>query len=126
MKNPELLAPGSIENLRIFDLVIMEGLLSCTSFRELARRLKTDPQNLTRRIAYLEKVLGIRLVERSVEGFTLNEMGRATIDKVAQILKEINKLKFNPNEQGLRRLRFCSRGFLVDYFIESLKKINQI
>ena len=106
-------------NLRIFDLVILEGLLKAKSFRELSRRLKIDPQNLSKRIAFIETVFGARLVERSVEGISLNDTGRVAIEKISNVLRGLEEIKL-ASVAPAKRLRVCSRAFLIDHFIDRL------
>lgn len=104
------------QNLRITDLIIIEQLPFVTSIRELARQQKMDPQNLTKRLAYIEKTLGFKIADRSVSGISLNERGAETVSLVRQSL-EILKKTTEKNIKKDRRLRICGRGFMVDFFL---------
>ena len=105
-----------IDKLRIKDLIILKNLGSTHSIRELARQMSLDPQNLTKRIAFIEKTLGSSIMDRSVTGFTLNEFGRSVISTSAEITGLLTTL--TEAEAPEKTLRFCSRGYLVDYFID--------
>jgi DNA-binding transcriptional LysR family regulator len=107
-----------LETLRIKDIQIVHRLARVRSIRELSRQLNLDPQNLTKRIASIESLLGSKLVERSSSGIVLLNFGREVAERAEIILQQIDLM--GPQENHKESLSLCSRGFLVDYFIENV------
>ena len=116
------------EHLRMKDFILIRELSMARSLRELARRLKLDPQNLTKRLSLIEKSIGTVLIDRSVNGYTITSKGQRVITEVSSLLERIQQLgELNNNEVSeMTRIRLCSRGFLVDHFIKCcLPKIKE-
>jgi len=107
------------ESLRLKDLKIIRELALARSIRELARRLRLDPQNLTKRISNIESALGVDLMDRSVSGYALNSNGTHVVREVSALLERLESLRRGSEKsiQQTPRFRFCSRGFLVEHFI---------
>ena len=61
-------------------LVIFAKVVEANSFSEAARRLKMPISSVSRRIAELEKLLGIRLLERSTRGLRLTDIGASMLE----------------------------------------------
>lgn len=111
-----------LEKLRVKDLYILSQLPFSHSIRELSRQLSLDPQNLTKRIAYIEDVLGERVMERSPSGITLNEFGFKVMEHVNEALGSLKKIEQGIKEETpVESLRFCSRAYLVDFFIDYVR-----
>jgi DNA-binding transcriptional LysR family regulator len=68
------------DDLRHFLAVYREGNLSAA-----ARALKVDQTTVGRRLAALEADLGARLFERTADGFTPSEAGRAVLDEALRM-----------------------------------------
>jgi DNA-binding transcriptional LysR family regulator len=61
-------------------LVIFAKVVEANSFSEAARRLKMPVSSVSRRIAELEKLLGVSLLERSTRGLRLTDIGAGVLD----------------------------------------------
>jgi DNA-binding transcriptional LysR family regulator len=61
-------------------LVIFAKVVEANSFSEAARRLKMPVSSVSRRIAELENLLGISLLERSTRGLRLTDVGAGIIE----------------------------------------------
>ena len=58
------------------DLLVLLELSRVGRLTDVARRLAMDETTVSRRIARLEKTLGVRLVDRERDGWRLSEAGR--------------------------------------------------
>jgi DNA-binding transcriptional LysR family regulator len=61
-------------------LVIFAKVVEANSFSEAARRLNMPVSSVSRRIADLEKLLGLSLLERSTRGLRLTEIGAGLVE----------------------------------------------
>jgi DNA-binding transcriptional LysR family regulator len=61
-------------------LVIFAKVVEANSFSEAARRLKMPVSSVSRRIAELEKLLGVSLLERSTRGLRLTDIGTGILE----------------------------------------------
>jgi DNA-binding transcriptional LysR family regulator len=61
-------------------LVIFAKIVEANSFSEAARRLNMPVSSVSRRIAELEKLLGVSLLERSTRGLRLTEVGAGMLE----------------------------------------------
>jgi DNA-binding transcriptional LysR family regulator len=61
-------------------LVIFAKVVEANSFSEAARRLKMPVSSVSRRIAELEKLLGVSLLERSTRGLRLTDTGAGVLE----------------------------------------------
>ena len=72
-------------SMRVFESVIEKG-----SFAGAARALDLSPAVVTRLVADLEEHLGTRLLQRSTRRMSLTDAGEAYIDRLRQILHDID------------------------------------
>lgn len=77
-----------ITNEQLFIRVIEAG-----SFKRAAELLNTDPSSVSRRIAHLEKRLGVKLVERSTKHSTPTESGQQYYSGLKKLLGEQESLE---------------------------------
>jgi DNA-binding transcriptional LysR family regulator len=61
-------------------LIIFAEIAEASSFSEAARRLKMPTSTVSRRIADLEKQLGVRLIDRSTRGLRLTDVGSELLE----------------------------------------------
>ena len=61
-------------------LVIFAKIVEANSFSEAARRLKIPVSTVSLRIAELEDLLGVKLLERSTRGLRLTDIGNELVD----------------------------------------------
>jgi DNA-binding transcriptional LysR family regulator len=71
--------------MRVFESVIEKG-----SFAAAARSMDLSPAVVTRLVADLEEHLGTRLLQRSTRRMSLTDAGEAYIDRLRQILHDID------------------------------------
>ena len=74
-----------LRSMRVFARVVDEG-----SFAAAARTLELGPAIVTRAVAELEEELGARLLHRTTRRLALTEIGTAYLDRVRQILADID------------------------------------
>jgi DNA-binding transcriptional LysR family regulator len=75
-----------MSELRLFARMVAAGSLS-----ETARRLNSSLPAMSRRLAGLERRLGVRLVDRSTRRFTLTEEGSRYHDRAVKILADLDE-----------------------------------
>jgi DNA-binding transcriptional LysR family regulator len=75
-----------LTSMRVFTKVIDAG-----SFAGAARELNLSPAVVTRLVADLEEHLGTRLINRTTRSLALTETGGAYLDRVRQILTEVDE-----------------------------------
>lgn len=109
-----------LSNLKILDLIILEHLPRSVSIRELARSLKLDGQNLTRKIKTLEDILGTTLVERSTKGIAITEGGRRASEIARKSLEVLSAFQDGAKKDYSTRLKVCGRAYMIDFFVNSL------
>ncbi len=72
----------------------MEALLEAAdlgSFTRAARRLRISPSALSRRVAQLERDLGVRLLDRTTRAVRLSDEGRAFCERARGGLRELRE-----------------------------------
>jgi len=74
-----------ISELRLFVRIVAAGSLS-----ETARRLNSSLPAMSRRLASLEKRLGVRLIDRSTRRFALTEEGDRLHERAVKILADLD------------------------------------
>jgi DNA-binding transcriptional LysR family regulator len=84
-------------------LLIFAQVVEANSFSEAARRLKMPTSTVSRRIADLEKQLGVRLIERSTRSLRLTDVGSEVLDH-AQRLPELSEAIGNIASNHLSRV----------------------
>jgi len=75
-----------MNEIRLFVRMVAAGSLS-----ETARRLNSSLPAMSRRLAGLEKRLGVRLVDRSTRRFTLTEEGSRYYERAVKILADLDE-----------------------------------
>jgi DNA-binding transcriptional LysR family regulator len=75
-----------MSEVRLFVRMVAAGSLS-----ETARRLNSSLPAMSRRLAGLEKRLGVRLVDRSTRRFTLTEEGSRYHERAVKILADLDE-----------------------------------
>lgn len=73
----------------ISDIEALVALAEAGSFALAARRIGKDPTIISRRVRALEDALGVRLAERNTRRVTITEAGRAYLDLVQPLLREL-------------------------------------
>lgn len=74
-----------LQSMRVFSKVVEQG-----SFARAAQALEMSNAVVTRHVADLENHLGTRLLNRTTRKLSLTETGRAYLERVLQILQEID------------------------------------
>lgn len=74
--------------LRAFVQVAQTG-----SFTAAAGQLATGPSAITKKIAALEKSLGVRLLNRTTHGVSLTDEGALCLERSARVLEEVDGLE---------------------------------
>src|SRR6516165_2461965 len=72
------------DTINLNSLVIFAKVAEASSFSEAARRLKIPVSTVSRRIAELEDLLGVRLLERSTRKLRLTELGAEVLEYAAR------------------------------------------
>ncbi|KKJ75594.1 LysR family transcriptional regulator [Kiloniella litopenaei] len=61
------------------------------SFAKVARKLNTDPSQISRTISSLETQLGVRLFQRTTRKIALTEAGKRYLDRISPVLIELQQ-----------------------------------
>ncbi len=72
-------------------LTIFEEAAHLGSFAKVARKLNTDPSQVSRTIAALETKLGVRLFQRTTRKIALTEAGEKYLSRISPILVELQQ-----------------------------------
>lgn len=75
------------ETIRLDDLRLFAGVAETRSFTAAAERLGIPKQTLSRRVAELERALGVRLMHRTTRRLQLTDVGAAYADRCAEIVR---------------------------------------
>src|SRR5579862_7001097 len=75
-------------------LMIFAKVVEANSFSEAARRLQMPTSTVSRRVADLEKQLGVRLIERSTRSLRLTDVGSEVLEH-AQRSAELSEVVTN-------------------------------
>ncbi|MDY7578421.1 LysR family transcriptional regulator [Herbaspirillum sp. RTI4] len=86
-----------LQSMRVFDKVVEQG-----SFTRAAQLLDLSSAAVTRHVAELENHLGTRLLNRSTRKLSLTETGQAYLERVRQILPEIDEAEAIASSQSKR------------------------
>src|SRR5262249_31794239 len=85
--------------LKLRDLHILMGVVECGSMSKAARRLAVSPPVISKAIADMERMLGVRLLDRGAHGVeptlygrSLLDTGLATFDELKQGVRKIETL----------------------------------
>jgi DNA-binding transcriptional LysR family regulator len=90
-------------------LLIFAQVVEANSFSEAARRLKIPTSTVSRRIADLERQLGVRLIERSTRSLRLTDVGSEVLEharRSAELSEAVSNIASNHllNVSGTLRL----------------------
>src|SRR6266705_5520764 len=84
-----------LQDLHVFMTVVQAG-----SMGKAAERLNTSQPNVSRSIAELEHVLGVRLLDRHQQGIIPTEFGRALLDCGVAVFDDLR--------QGVKNIEFLA------------------
>jgi len=84
----------------ISDLRLLVTLVSAGSLSEAARRLQSSPPVMSRRLAAMERRLGVRLVARSSRRFALTAEGSLLHQRAVKIISDIDEAEAEAVTQG--------------------------
>lgn len=79
-----------------FDLKQVRSFLTVVSeksFTNASRNLKMSQASISHQVAQLEKMLGLRLINRNSQDFSLTEEGRVFVRFCEKLMKDINSLR---------------------------------
>lgn len=86
--------------IKLNDLRLFMAVVETASMGRAAQRLNTSQPNVSRAIAELEHIMGVRLLERHRQGVTATQHGRALLDCATAVFDEL--------AQGLKNIEFLS------------------
>jgi DNA-binding transcriptional LysR family regulator len=104
-------------------LVIFAKVVEAKGFSEAARRLKMPTSTVSRRVADLEKQLGVRLIERSTRSLRLTDVGSEVFEYARhgwEISEAVHKIASNHTSTLSGELRLASPPSISDCFLAPL------
>ena len=104
-------------------LVIFAKVVEAKSFSEAARRLKMPTSTVSRRVADLEKELGVRLIERSTRSLRLTDVGSEVFEYARhgwEIGEAVHNIASNHTSTVSGELRLASPPSISDCFLAPL------
>jgi DNA-binding transcriptional LysR family regulator len=111
---------NEIAKLRLKDFEILEEVSRSKSIREVARRMRSTPGQISKSIQNIEKVLGTKLFKRSVSGVLLTGEGAEIQKTVQEILagaERIEKVLSGQENAKLNRiLAIAGTAFINTHF----------
>jgi DNA-binding transcriptional LysR family regulator len=84
----------------VSDLRLLVTLVAAGSLSEAARRLQSSPPVMSRRLAAMERRLGVRLVARTSRRFALTEEGSLLHQRAVKIIGDIDEAEAEAVTQG--------------------------
>jgi DNA-binding transcriptional LysR family regulator len=84
----------------VSDLRLLVTLVAAGSLSEAARRLQSSPPVMSRRLAAMERRLGVMLVARTSRRFALTEEGSLLHQRAVRIIGEIDEAEAEASTQG--------------------------
>src|SRR3954451_11757418 len=86
--------------MKLQDLHVLMTVVQAGSMGKAAERLHTSQPAISRSIAELEHALGVRLLDRTVQGVVPTEYGRALLDGGAAVFDDLR--------QAVKRIEFLA------------------
>jgi DNA-binding transcriptional LysR family regulator len=105
-----------VRAIRSDDLRYLVAIARSGSRQAVARDLGVDHTTVSRRLHALEKVLGVRLLQRSADGWDLTEVGRAVAESAARIEQVVQDTAELVSGTGQHTLRGTIRVAAPDGF----------
>ena len=98
-------------------LMIFAQVVEANSFSEAARRLKMPTSTVSRRIAELERQLGVRLIERSTRSLRLTDVGSEVLEhaqRSTELSEAVGNIASNHQAQVSGTLRLAAPPSISD------------
>jgi DNA-binding transcriptional LysR family regulator len=112
--------PGTI---RIEDMKLFAKVAEAKSFTRAARALGVPKQTLSRRIAELERALGVQLLHRTTRRLHLSDAGAAYAERCAEIVRladDANRAASDADEAPRGSLRLTADPLFGEAFVTDL------
>ncbi len=113
------------ETIRIEDMRLFASVAEARSFTAAARILGVPKQTLSRRIAELERALGVGLLHRTTRRLTLTDTGAAYAERCAEIVRlagDANRAATDVNDVPRGTLRVTADPVFGEAFVTGLVK----
>ena len=104
-------------------LIVFAKVVEAKSFSEAARRLKMPTSTVSRRVADLEKQLGVRLIERSTRSLRLTDVGAEVFEQArhsSEISEAVDNIASNHLSTVSGELRLAAPPSISDSFLAPL------
>jgi len=104
-------------------LVIFAQVAESNSFVQAARRLQMPTSTVSRRVADLEKQLGVRLIERSTRSLRLTEVGSELLEhaqRTAELSEAVSSIASNHSANVSGNLRISAPPTISDSLLAPL------
>jgi DNA-binding transcriptional LysR family regulator len=111
------------ETIRIEDMRLFASVADAKSFTGAARRLGIPKQTVSRRIAELERALGVTLMHRTTRRLQLTDTGAAYAQRCAEIVRlaeEANRAAADVDDVPRGTLRITADPVFGDAFVAGL------
>jgi DNA-binding transcriptional LysR family regulator len=98
-------------------LIIFSQVVDANGFSKAARRLKMPVSTVSRRVAELERALGVRLIERSTRSLRLTDVGSEVLEyaqRGAEISEAIDNIASNHLSKVSGNLRLAAPPSISD------------
>jgi len=110
-------------------LAIFVKVVEAKSFSAAARALKMPVSTVSRRVAELEKQLGVRLLERSARSMCLTDVGREVLDHARhgiELCEAVDCLISNSLSDVAGTLRLCAPASISESLIVPIVSAFQV
>jgi DNA-binding transcriptional LysR family regulator len=104
-------------------LLIFAQVAESNSFVRAARRLRMPAPTISRRIAELEKQLGVRLLERSTRSLRLTDVGSEVLEhaqRTAELSEAVTSIASNHSANVSGNLRISAPPTISDSLLAPL------
>ncbi|NUP07428.1 MAG: LysR family transcriptional regulator [Polyangiaceae bacterium] len=111
------------ETIKLEDMRLFAKVAELKSFTNAARKLEVPKQTLSRRVAALERALGVRLIHRTTRRLQLSDAGAVYAERCAEIVRlgeEANRAVSDTSDVPTGTLRITADPVFGEAFLTPL------
>ncbi len=111
---------NALENLRFKDISICLNLSQTLNIRELSRKTQLTPGQISKTITKLEKILKIKLFNRSTTGLSLSADGKIFLPKLQKLQNDFLTLQETNNIKEKKNLTLACSSFFASHLLPKI------
>lgn len=118
----------NLNELDLNDLYLFAQVINAQNFTVASRQLNIPKATISRRIAKLEKTLGVTLIQRNTRQFEMTNMGQQLYQYCVELMEQTHKIQefINGQDELTGSIKFsCPREMLDYHFTPFLLEFMQ-